>query len=228
MAEQLHAQLRSKLLPLSPDGAGRTASYCAESAAQRRLHAVALQLLLCAPTVELQSLANAYYEQAVNMTECLAALAALRDVDCAERETVLASFRKQWDGNALVLDKWFALQACSNFGNAAQRVKSLMEDPAFVFSNPNRLRSLIGAFAMNHPRGLHAADGSGYALLADVLPKLDALNPQVSARMAQVLSRWRVLDAARQRMILDLLDSLLLGSLSSDLFEILVKIRGDT
>lgn len=229
LGSQLAPQLQSKLLPLQEsDSEPRDPSYSVASAAQRRLHAVALHLLLRAATPERQTLASSYYKQAVNMTEHLAALAALRDVDCVERDSCLADFRARWDGNALVLDKWFALQACTSFGNAAERVRQLMQDPTFMLSNPNRVRSLIGAFAMNNPRGLHAADSSGYTLMAEFLPQLDQLNPQVSARMAQVFSRWRLLDESRQTHIKSLLDTLLRGNLSSDLFEIITKIRGDT
>ena len=222
LSRQLGDSLRERSAQLSEV---TSAGYSHTAAAQRRLRAVCLNLLLKAADQERQQFAWACYQQAGNMSDALASLQALRDVDCAEREQAMSDFRQRWSGNALVLDKWFSLQACTQFGDPAQRVRALMADPGFELKNPNRVRSLIGAFAMNNPRGLHAADGSGYALMGELLPQLDALNPQVSARMAQAFSSWRRLDSARQQQIEAMLNTVLdKPGLSADLFEIVTKI----
>ncbi|MEC8496406.1 MAG: aminopeptidase N C-terminal domain-containing protein, partial [Planctomycetota bacterium] len=97
---------------------------------------------------------------------------------------------ERWKEDALVLDKWFALQATSRTVGVAE-VEELRRHPDFKMENPNRMRSLVGAFVMQNFRGFHAADGSGYELLADVVIELDAMNPQIATRLARVLGPWR-------------------------------------
>jgi aminopeptidase N len=97
----------------------------------------------------------------------------------------------------LVVDKWLAVQSSSRLPSALAETRRLMGHPAFNMKNPNKVYALIGAFTGNQVR-FHAADGSGYTFLADQVIALDAINPQVAARMARGLDRWKKFDAGRQ------------------------------
>ena len=133
-----------------------------------------------------------------NMTDEIAALATLANLDLPERETALADFYSRWQSEALVIDKWFSVQATSRLPGTAARVRALMQHPAFDLKNPNRVYALIRGFCGANPRHFHAADGSGYALAADVISELQAINPQVASRIARSFDRWRQFDAGRQ------------------------------
>ena len=133
-----------------------------------------------------------------NMTDEIAALATLANLDLPERETALAQFYTRWQTEALVIDKWFAVQATSRLPGTAAQVRALMQHPAFDLKNPNRVYALIRGFCGANPRHFHAADGSGYALAVDVISTLQAMNPQVASRIARSFDRWRQFDAGRQ------------------------------
>ena len=133
-----------------------------------------------------------------NMTDEIAALATLANLDLPERETALADFYARWQTEALVIDKWFAVQATSRLPGTVAHVRALMQHPAFDLKNPNRVYALIRGFCGANPRHFHAADGSGYALAADVISELQAMNPQVASRIARSFDRWRQFDAGRQ------------------------------
>jgi aminopeptidase N len=133
-----------------------------------------------------------------NMTDEIAALATLANLDLPERETALADFYARWQNEALVIDKWFGVQATSRLPDTAARVRALMQHPAFDLKNPNRVYALIRGFCGANPRHFHAADGSGYALAADVISELQAINPQVASRIARSFDRWRQFDVGRQ------------------------------
>jgi aminopeptidase N len=128
----------------------------------------------------------------------MAALAALANLDLPERETALADFYTRWQTEALVIDKWFSVQATSRLPDTVAHVRALMQHPAFDLKNPNRVYALIRGFCGANPRHFHAADGSGYALAADVISELQAINPQVASRIARSFDRWRQFDAGRQ------------------------------
>ena len=132
-----------------------------------------------------------------NMTDVMAALATLANLDLPERETALAAFYAKWKDEALVVDKWLSVQATSRLPGTGERVRALLQHPAFDLKNPNKVYSLVRGFA-NNPRHFHAADGSGYALVADVIVELQALNPQVASRLARAFDRWRQFDGGRQ------------------------------
>jgi aminopeptidase N len=133
-----------------------------------------------------------------NMTDEIAALATLANLDLPERETALADFYGRWQHEALVVDKWLSVQAMSRLPGTAARVRALMQHPAFDLKNPNRVYALVRGFCGANPRHFHAADGSGYALAADVISELQAMNPQVASRIARSFDRWRQFDAGRQ------------------------------
>ncbi|MFO7541692.1 MAG: aminopeptidase N [Thiobacillus sp.] len=138
-----------------------------------------------------------------NMTDQIAALATLANLDLPERdlperEAALAAFYTRWQHEALVVDKWLSVQATSRLPHGAARVRALMQHSAFDLKNPNRVYALVRGFCGANPRHFHAADGSGYALAADVISELQAINPQVASRIARSFDRWRQFDAGRQ------------------------------
>jgi len=143
------------------------------------------------------SLAYEQFQAADNMTDAMAALGTLANLDCPEREPALRAFYEKWQKEPLVVDKWLAVQAGSRLPGTLARVKELLAHPAFDIKVPNKVYALIRTFSANHVR-FHAADGSGYAFLADQVTALNALNPQVAARMARGFDRWKRFDAPRQ------------------------------
>ena len=178
----------------------------------------------------LSYLGNAYaklayrqFQEADNMTDSLAALAVLAQLDCPEREAALAEFRAKWQHDFNVMNKWFAVQAGSKRDGTLADVCRLMDDPAFEAKNPNRLRALYGAFGQNHIH-FHAADGSGYAFLADRIVEIDRFNPHVAAGFAKLYEKYAVLDPARKTLMRVQLERILgQPALSSGLTEIVGK-----
>ncbi|GAB1394575.1 aminopeptidase N [Rhodocyclaceae bacterium] len=133
-----------------------------------------------------------------NMTDVIAALGILANLDVPERGIALTAFHEQWQDEALVVDKWLNVQATSRLPGTTARVRELMRHPAFDLKNPNKVYALVRAFCGANPRHFHAADGSGYALAADVILELQAINPQVASRIARSFDRWRQFDTGRQ------------------------------
>ena len=214
--EALYEKLQSDG-PFTPDAA---------SAGRRSLRNACLRYLTAAEDEASADLADRHYRSATNMTDMVAGLAALTRMDWPERETAFAHFHDRFAGDPLVLDKWMALQAGSPLVTTLSTVRALMQHPAFDIKNPNRVRALIGAFSANHLR-FHEPDGSGYALLAEVLRALDPINPQVAARMAAAFENWRRYDDKRQALMRAELESILKQpGLSTNLFEVASKILG--
>jgi aminopeptidase N len=133
-----------------------------------------------------------------NMTDVMAALGTLANLDVPERNTALASFYARWKDEALVVDKWLQVQSTSRLPGTTTRVRELMGHPAFDITNPNKVYALVRAFCAANPRHFHDADGSGYQLAADVIIELQARNPQVASRIARAFDRWRQYDEQRQ------------------------------
>ncbi|MFV1850063.1 MAG: aminopeptidase N [Thalassospira sp.] len=196
----------------------------ATSAGQRALRAVALGYLVASGKGEFADLAAEQYRTADNMTDQMAALSVLNHLDHAGRSEALADFEERFAKDGVVLDKWFALQAMSSRDDTLARVKDLMSHPAFTMRNPNKVRSLVGAFAMGNPRHFHAKDGSGYEFYADRLIELDDINPQVAARLCAPLGKWAKYDADRAKKMKAALDRILAKpEISRDLYEIASK-----
>ena len=169
----------------------------ATAAGKRSLRAAALSLITKREADA--ATAQAQFDKADNMTEQLSALAIL--IRSGKGDEAVAAFYDQWKADKLVIDKWFAIQAASLPPELAlDKVKALSEHPDFDWKNPNRYRSLIGAFATNHA-AFHGADGAGYEFVADWLIKLDAVNPQTTARLCGVFETWKRYDDARQGLI---------------------------
>ncbi|GAA0633458.1 aminopeptidase N [Thalassospira tepidiphila] len=196
----------------------------AASAGQRALRATALAYLVASGADEFADVAVAQYGTADNMTDQMAALSVLNNLDHPGRETALADFEERFANDGVVLDKWFSLQAMSSRDDTLARIKDLMSHPAFTMRNPNKVRALIGAFATGNPRHFHAKDGSGYAFYADRLIELDDINPQVAARLCAPLGKWAKYDADRaDKMKAELNRILAKPEISRDLYEIASK-----
>jgi aminopeptidase N len=175
--------------PYSPDAA---------AAGRRALRNAALLYLSSLDDGTARALAFLEFRRAENMTDAMAALECLSNSAGAERERALSIFHEKWKGEALVIDKWFRVQAVSYLPGALERVKLLAAHPDFDPRNPNRAYSLLHAFASGNPVHFHAADGSGYRWVAEQVVALDRLNPQVASRLARAYDRWRKYDTVRQ------------------------------
>jgi aminopeptidase N len=158
------------------------------------------------------------------MTDVMAALAELSNYPGPEREEVMEDFFRRWKNDPLVVDKWFALQATSSLDDTLDRVKRLLQHPSFSLKNPNRVRSLIGAFCSGNHVRFHEASGAGYRFLTEQLIVIDRANPQIAARLVAPLINWKKYDLSRQKLMLEQLERLaLLTNLSNDLYEIVKK-----
>jgi aminopeptidase N len=197
-------------------------SPAAGPAGKRALRNAALRLLARRPGGA--ALATAQMA-AGNLSDSLPALAALVHTGADGAEAGLDAFRAKWAHDPLVMDKWLVLQATSPQPGALARVQALADDPAFPWKNPNRFRSLIGAFAAGNPVRFHAPDGSGYRFFADWILKMDAVNPQTAARCAGAFETWRRYDLPRQALMrAELARLLATPALSRDLGEIAGRI----
>ena len=176
--------------------AGAGAALTPEAKGARRLANVALSYLVTAGSEAAYDAARRQYDNAPTMTDRMGALTSLVNSGSPHREAVLADFHQRFAGNHDVIDKWFSVQALANRPDVLDCVRALLDHPDFTIANPNRLRSLVGAFAANQ-RWFHAADGAGYRLLTDQLIAVDRINPQSAARLAVPLGRWRRFDAGR-------------------------------
>jgi len=195
----------------------------AASAGRRALRNAALRYLTAADDEAAAGLADAHYRTATNMTDMIAGLAALTRMESPLRDAAFTHFHDRFRGDPLVLDKWMGLQAGSILPDTVASVRALMKHPAFDIKNPNRVRALIGAFSGNHLR-FHAADGAGYRLVGEVIRGLDALNPQVAARLAGAFESWRRYDPARQALMREELEAIhALKPISPNLFEVTGK-----
>ena len=194
------------------------------SAGRRRLKNLCLGYLMALETAPGRELCYVQFETADNMTDVLAALGALSNCDCPERQRALDDFERRWQHDPLVMDKWFALQATSHLSVTLAQVRTLMTHKAFDAHNPNKIRSLIGAFCHGNPVRFHAVDGEGYRFLTDQIIRIDKENPQIAARLLGSLSRWRKFDPKRQGLMKAALEKILSTSgLSKDSFEIASK-----
>lgn len=187
----------------------------------RSLANAVLSLLVDARDEQAAKHAVAVYKDADNMTDRFAALAAVVHARLDAAEPLLADFEKRYRDNPLVMDKWFAVQAQAAAGSTVEKVEQLMDHPAFSLKNPNKVRALIGAFGMHNPYAFHRADGAGYRLVGNTVRRLDALNPQVAARLAAVFNRWADFDDDRKQLMREQLEATqAVESLSPDVDEI--------
>ncbi|MGP2922895.1 aminopeptidase N [Serratia bockelmannii] len=207
--------------------ANKTDGYRVEHGeiAKRALRNVCLGYLVFGEDVVLaDQLVSEQYRQADNMTDSLAALSAAVAAQLPCRDALLAAFDERWHQDGLVMDKWFVLQGSSPSADVLSKVRALLQHRSFSLSNPNRTRSLIGGFASGNPAAFHAADGSGYQFLAEILSDLNQRNPQIAARLIEPLIRLKRYDAGRQALMRKALEQLKgLENLSGDLYEKISK-----
>ncbi|MEM9469742.1 MAG: aminopeptidase N [Pseudomonadota bacterium] len=170
------------------------------------------------------ALAKSHYDTANNMTDRMAALRCLVNNHSAEREEALSDFYQRFRDYPLVIDKWFGVQASATCDDVFDHLKALRDHDDFNMANPNRVRSLYGAFAMNNPVKFHSADGQGYEFLKQAIIELNEINPQIAARMVTPLREWQRYTQDRQdKMQAALKEIATLDNLSFNVFEIVNK-----
>jgi aminopeptidase N len=220
LAESLQSILRTtydacKVVgPYSPD---------AESVGRRSLRNLSLAYLMELNDPSVRRLCDEQLRTADNMTDALSALTSLANCDCPERFPALAAFYDKWKDEPLAVDKWLGVQAASSLPGTVEVVRKLTTHPAFDMKNPNKVYALLGSFGGNQ-FNFHAADGSGYAFYTEQIAALDAINPQVAARLTRNLERWKRFDASRQKLMTGALQKLAsLPGLSKETSEVVTK-----
>ncbi|MBF0145524.1 MAG: aminopeptidase N [Magnetococcales bacterium] len=205
--------------------AGQTSyDYHPEAVGQRALKNLSLDYLLTGDCQRFAPLAVTHYEQSHNMTDRLAPMVRLVYEDHETATGILDDFQRRWYHDPLVMDKWFAFQAMSPAETTLARVRHLMEHPLFSIKNPNKVRSLIGAFCHGNPVRFHAVSGEGYLFLADRIAELNTINPQVAARLLTALVPWRRFEPHRRQQMRQALATIAnLPDLARDLYELVQK-----
>jgi aminopeptidase N len=199
-------------------------SPAAEPAGRRALRNVALGYLATRGKPEDVARAATQFAESRNLTDETAALAILSELDVPERAAALAHFYERWKDDHLVIDSWFAYQAAAPLAGTLAVVKRLTQHPLFSIKNPNKVRALIGTFAVANPVNFNRPDGKGYDFVADRVLELDAFNPQIAARMLSTFRGWRMLEPVRRAAAKRTLQRVAKTKpLSNDVFEIVSK-----
>ena len=201
-------------------------SPSAEQSGKRALKNLALQMILENDVSAGSVLAEQQFNSSNNMTDRLAALTTLVHLGAESAPTYLDKYYALYATNDLAIDKWFSIQAScpiSAGGHLLERIQMLKQHPAFKLRNPNRVRSLIHTFCMNNPSGFHEPTGLGYAFWLEQLLELDHINPQVAARLARALDRWKKFALPHQSQMRVCLESTLQHKLSNDVSEVIHK-----
>ena len=220
IARELRPELEAAL------AANTAAAYSnePEARAARTLKNTCLAMLSYLEDAAIDAAALKRFEDADNMTDQVAALGALVSRDCPEREKALEAFYEKWKEDPLIMNKWLGLQASASIPGNVDNVRALTKHPAFDIKNPNKVYSLVGGFVGGAPTNFHAADGSGYEFLGDMVLELDKLNGTVAARMAGGFTRWRKYDDARQALMKAQLERIVnTEGLSENVYEIVSK-----
>ena len=221
LTEQLQAQFTNLYKAHHQDESGL---FSADAIGRRRIKNTCLAYLGRLELPEYQQWAQQQFTNAKNMTDQVAALAVIVNSAHPAKQQCLTDFYQLWQAEALVIDKWFALQASSPHADTFANVQNLMQHSAFDISNPNRVRALIGAFSQANPLHFHAANGQGYQYLADQIINLNSINPQVASRMLSALTTWRRYDVARQELIKAQLNRIInTVAISRDVYEVASK-----
>ncbi len=222
----LGKELREHLAALHQRASMVPYSLSAEARGSRKLKAQALVYLAAGAPQLAATMAAAQFDAADNMTDRQSALMVLAGLDTPAREERLAAFHARFADNPLVIDKWFSLQAGSLHPRVLDHVAALAAHPDFTLHNPNRVRALYMAMAMN-PGAFHDASGAGYRTIADLILALDPLNAQTAARFVAPLGRWRRIEPARAGLMSAELERIAAApKLSRDTFEQVSKSLG--
>lgn len=227
LARKFQKELISAYEELTASMSGQEFKVDAESVGQRRLRNTIMGYLASikeSPEEQKAAaeLATSHYDTATGMTDKMAALGALASMDgegATARDAAIQRFYDEANGDALVLNKWFSVQATADLPDVLDRVKALTKHPDFTLENPNRCRSLISAFTMN-AAPFHAEDGEGYNFISETITQVDKLNPQISSRMGTSLIQWRKYGEKRATLMKAELKKLSEMKLSDDLFEV--------
>ena len=226
LGQKLRQHLLKRYQALAAEGPYR---YSPAEAGRRALRNTCLTYLLSPElksslTADLLQLGEAQYRQANNMTDAMAALSAVVNADRAVGDALLDDFLGKWRHDPLVMDKWLAIQAACPLPGTLARVQGLLNHPIFSLTNPNKVRALIASFCALNQHQFHSVDGQGYAFLGEQVLRLDAINPQIAARMAAPFSQWRRYDKKRQVLMQEQLNIFLRqATLSDDLKELVEK-----
>ncbi|MGR9115152.1 MAG: aminopeptidase N [Gammaproteobacteria bacterium] len=221
LAEQLQQPLHRLYQTYHKDESGQ---FDSGAIGRRRIKNACLAFLSKLHQPEFEQLISLQFETAKNMTDQMAALSAVVNEVHPKKAEYLDDFYRQWQGEPLVIDKWFALQASGRSADTFATVQALLAHPAFDLKNPNRVRSLIGAFSQANPLHFHAANGQGYCFLTDQIIALNAINPQVASRMLGALTQWRRYDEGRQMMMKAALERIMsTKAISKDVYEVASK-----
>jgi aminopeptidase N len=221
LGEQLRAQLQALYKKNHKDESG---NFDSGAIGRRRIKNTCLSYLSKLENANVHQLSQQQFNNAKNMTDQMAALTVIVNNPHPAKQKCLDSFYYQWKSEALVIDKWFALQATSSMPDTFTTVRALMQHPAFDLGNPNRVRSLIGAFSQSNPLHFHAANGQGYQFIADQIIALNTLNPQVASRMVVALTSWRRFDEGRQALMKAQLERIITTeAISKDVYEVASK-----
>ena len=194
---EIGKQLESELANAQRGGGQPGHELSGEAKGARRLRTVALNLLAAGNPAKGAELAKAQFDAADNMTDRQGALMVLASLDAGEREEALRAFYNRYEDDALVIDKWFAVQSSAQRSDTVEKVEALASHPQFNPANPNRLRSIAIPFGMNQ-WAFHDASGRGYRFLSDLILKADKINPQVAARLVPPFGRWRRFEEKRR------------------------------
>jgi aminopeptidase N len=219
LREAIGSSLGGELLDAHGAGGAAGADLSPAAKGIRRLRSVTLGYLAAADPQQGAALAKAQFDAADNMTDRQGALSVLVSLEAPEREAALDAFYERFRDEALVLDKWFALQAMAQRPDTLAAVERLAAHPDFTMSNPNRLRALAGSFSGNQ-WAFHSGEGRGYEFLADMILKADKLNPQLAARFVPPLGRWRRFEPVRAARMREALERIVAApGLSRDVYE---------
>ncbi len=203
--------------PFSPD---------AEAAGRRALKNRCLSLLATRQDPMAAPLAISQFNTATNMTDELSALIILDKLGGRRVDQFMEDFYAKWKDNPLVIDKWFAVQAGRKHPGGVAAVQKLTQHAAYDPRNPNRVRALVGGFAMNNPHLFHHVSGAGYDFFTAQVLDMDSRNPSVAARLLSVYEIWRKLDTQRQGQIKDQLRQVFASKPSKNTLEIATKTLG--
>jgi len=226
VAIALKAEFLAMYQAMSSTESSDTVDLSDKAMQQRKLQNVCLSYLV-ESGADMLDLVYQQFEQANNMTNQYEALALLADHDCTQRKQALDAFESRWSDEANVMDKWFGVQAATTLPQALNHVKELMQHPKFAMKNPNKVRALIGSFAMRNPKNFHAEDGLGYQFVSQQILVLDKMNPQIAARMVRALMDWKRLEPTRQALMKQQLQNIAnTQGLSPDVTEIVNKSLG--
>ena len=220
----LATNLKPKLLKVYHQAARNVDSNVANKVGWRKLQNACLSLLAMANDDEVTELAIEQFNGSAEMTNSLAALKVLAHSQSDQKNMLLDTFYQGWQDEELVVDKWFSVQATNPSESVIDDIYKLIDNADFQLSNPNKVRALISSFARNNLQNFHRKDGLGYELVADIIVKLNKINPQIAARLTSSFNRWRHFDEQRKDLMEYQLKRIVeLENVSADVYEIASK-----